>query len=388
MVDGREFRLVNGCGKNHGYCRRMIEDRQAPPSKPRLRFIDLARAIAILLMLEGHFVGLTLADSSHVRGHPVYQVWNFLRGFSAPLFFTVAGMIFVYLLGGEKNGLFLRRIRVRKGLRRALELFFWGYLLQIDAGNWSGCLADGQDSWVYAFHVLQCIGAGLLLLILLAGLREAAGFGNLETWYAGAALLCMAAYVFLKHLPSGISWPPAWPALVQNAIQGPNSVFPLAPWLAYAFLGGAMGAYLRTHSAPDSWKSCVPFFGVAAVLQLICLAAGSLPLVPEAANAIGWFTQRAFQVVMFLGLLRWLEIRRGIGLEWLLRCGRETFSIYIAHVIVLYGGMFGVGLNDVWKKQFNGWQAASGALVFVGFFVVQAQLLQHWKSRKAGAAAV
>ena len=39
---------------------------QAEPAMPkqRLKFIDLARSIAILLMLEGHFVGLSLVQEA------------------------------------------------------------------------------------------------------------------------------------------------------------------------------------------------------------------------------------------------------------------------------------------------------------------------------------
>ncbi len=43
-----------------------------PISAFRLRFIDMARAVAILVMLEGHFVDVTLAREWLVAGHPAY----------------------------------------------------------------------------------------------------------------------------------------------------------------------------------------------------------------------------------------------------------------------------------------------------------------------------
>ncbi len=78
-------------------------------AKPRLKFIDLARALAILLMLEGHFVGLSLAGEYRDSSSVIYNIWNSIRGFTAPLFFTVAGMIFAYLLSGETEGKFFKR---------------------------------------------------------------------------------------------------------------------------------------------------------------------------------------------------------------------------------------------------------------------------------------
>ena len=103
-----------------------MNENEIPARPARLKFIDLARALAILLMLEGHFVGLALADMDSYRGNPLFEVWGRIRGFTAPLFFTVAGMIFCFLLSGETEGKFFKRVRVRKGLRRAAELFFWG----------------------------------------------------------------------------------------------------------------------------------------------------------------------------------------------------------------------------------------------------------------------
>jgi len=77
-----------------------IETSAAKAPKERLKFIDMARSIAILLMLEGHFIGCTLAnqDYYHNSQSPIYFAWNFVRGFTAPMFFTVTGLVFVYLL--------------------------------------------------------------------------------------------------------------------------------------------------------------------------------------------------------------------------------------------------------------------------------------------------
>lgn len=361
----------------------MSESAPATPPKRRLKFIDLARSIAILLMLEGHFVGLTLAESSRDLLNPAYIVWNAIRGFTAPLFFTVAGMIFVFLLAGEKEPSFFKAVRVRKGFRRALELFFWGYVLQLNFGNLQEYLQGRSGNWIYAFHVLQCIGVGLIALILISGLRKAVGKFPLQVWYIAAAVITMGVYGWLKGIPDGAFVPHGWPDLFQNPLKGPRSVFPIAPWLGFVFLGGAMGAYLRAmESKPITWKSCLWFFYVAIALLIVCLISILLPLPVSISSGIEWFTQRAMQVAVFLGILRWLEVRFGIGVEWLLRVGRETFAIYIVHVIILYGGIFGIGLNDWLLGALNPWQAVIGAILFLGVFIGHAQLLNSWKMRK------
>lgn len=361
----------------------MSEPEPATTPKRRLKFIDLARSIAILLMLEGHFVGMTLAESSRDLSNPAYIIWNFIRGFTAPLFFTVAGMIFVFLMEGEKGARFFKAIRVRKGFRRALELFFWGYVLQLNLGNIKDYLQGSAGNWIYAFHVLQCIGVGLIALILISGLRKAVGKFSLQVWYIAAVVACMGLYGWLKSIPEGAYVPAGWPDLFQNPLKGPRSVFPIAPWLGFTFLGGAMGAYLRSiEFKPITWRSCLWFFYIAATLQIISLITVIAPLPQEYSSGIQWFVQRATQVTIFLGLLRWVEVKYGIGVEWMLRVGRETFAIYIVHVIVLYGGIFGIGLDDHFSKALNAWQAIGGAVLFLAVFIAHANLLNSWKMKR------
>ena len=71
--------------------------------RPRIYFIDIARSFAILLMLEGHFIDLTLGEQFRSPDphfvNPdflVYDIWHIIRGYTSPMFLTMTGMIFVY----------------------------------------------------------------------------------------------------------------------------------------------------------------------------------------------------------------------------------------------------------------------------------------------------
>ena len=100
------------------------------PTSNRLQFIDLARSIAILLMLEGHFVDDSLKEIYRDKGNSIYATWLFIRGFTAPIFLTVTGLVFVYLLLMKNQEPFFSNLRVKKGFKRAVELYFWGFVLQ------------------------------------------------------------------------------------------------------------------------------------------------------------------------------------------------------------------------------------------------------------------
>ena len=81
-------------------------------SNKRLKFIDMARSIAILLMLEGHFIEHTFKDfkpmisSIKENGKSsslLFDWWYFMKGFTAPMFFVVTGIVFVYLLAKNED---------------------------------------------------------------------------------------------------------------------------------------------------------------------------------------------------------------------------------------------------------------------------------------------
>ncbi len=348
----------------------------APPAASRrLKFIDMARSVAILLMLEGHFVGVVLAERWRDESLWGYQVWNFFRGIAAPMFFTVAGLVFVYLLTGNRAVPFPENPRVRKGLKRALILLFWGYALQIQIANVPGYFRGEVPPWVFAFHVLQCIGVGLVALIAVFGVQRWVPRVPLGLCYVAACLAILAVYGWLRMLPEGEHFPPGAHQAVQNLFKGPQSVFPLAPWLAFPMLGGAIGAGVRR------WREQVTapwfpfaFFGVAVALVLASWLAHAggrwFPSLEPMAWGYAWFLGRTGQIVFVLGVLLVIEHRLRPGDSWFMRVGKHTFPIYVIHVILLYGGLFGIGLKNLWTNGFSPWQAAVGALAFMALFVL------------------
>ena len=107
----------------------------------RLYFIDAIRAFAILMMLQGHFIDTLLAVEYRDANNLAFNTWKYFRGITAPVFFTISGLIFTYLLIKAKEKGTLNR-RMRKGVIRGLMLIGIGYALQnsnfqmADRGFW------------------------------------------------------------------------------------------------------------------------------------------------------------------------------------------------------------------------------------------------------------
>ncbi|RPJ35715.1 MAG: DUF1624 domain-containing protein [Verrucomicrobiaceae bacterium] len=356
----------------------------APVSVFRLRFIDMARAVAILLMLEGHFVDVTLAAEWRVSGRLLYDWWLYVRGLAAPMFFTVTGVIFAYLLSGSSEPGFFRQRRVRRGLLRAVELFFWGYLLQVNLRQLPRMLQGEWDPWLQSFHVLQCIAVGLLAMIAIFGLLRRAG-----PWVLAGTCLAAGSAVFLASvviantagpLPIGV---PQW---LQNPLKGPSAPFPLAPWTGFTLYGTAIGVLVRQRTGKSGGTlSPLPFLAIGLLLKCLgwaldrqlgglLLDALGYPAQPRVLPAA--FHGRVGEILMVLALLIWIEQRCRPGAPWFQTIGRNTFPIYVGHVIVLYGGIFGIGIDSWLANSLNPWQAVLGTLLFCGFFALAAQWVE------------
>ena len=366
----------------------------AAPRGSRLQFIDMARSLAILLMLEGHFVGLTLSQEARDSTTALFHIWNYLRGLAAPLFFTVTGLVFTYLLLGSGEGPFFRLPRVRKGLRRAAELLGWGYLLQLDLAKWGHYLRGDFGSWPQAFHVLQCIGCGLLLLIGLYALQRRLPGLSLVAVYAVGGGILFGISVGLARLPADPFAAAGLPEILRNPLRGPYSVFPLSPWLAFTCFGAALGALVRLRGEQvRETRFALGLLAAGVFLRLtgwlVDAAAVRLAdelLGPAATAPPEWFHSRLGDVIILLGMLLWIENRFHPKDSWFQEIGRNTFLIYVFHVIVLYGGLFGIGLNDLLDERLNLWQSALGALLFMASFAALAQLprplRRRWQARR------
>ena len=198
--------------------------------KVRLQFIDMARSVAILLMLEGHFIDDSLMDMYRDLTNPIYATWRSIRGYTAPTFLTVTGIVFVYLLRGNDEKAYFENIRVKKGFKRLVELLFWGYLLQFNS-----------------FHILQCIGIAILIILLIYGIFKLVKVIPLWMYFIPVGLAFFTTEMYLKTIPKDYYLPQGAPTIIQNMFRGEHSMFPLIPWVGYTMFGAAMGTLFYTY---------------------------------------------------------------------------------------------------------------------------------------------
>lgn len=342
----------------------------------RIHFIDFARGIAIIMMLQGHFISLTLEDydlltsSTHSNENLTFSIWLMLRGFTAPLFFTVSGMVFAFTLMKMHEMPFYKNIRVIKGLKRAVALIIIGYLLQLNVSNIDYYLAGKLNERFFAFHVLNSIGLGLIILIFIYVLFIKTLKLNSVISYLFFAFSFLILSVYITSIEG--YFPSESPVIIQNVLKGPNSIFPLVPWVSYILVGAALGSFLyqKRTVIKGRWFPLLLATACLIILQFMKWVMQFVEYLTHSElmylNSQYVLTQLMY-ITLFISLLIYLEKLLKPDMI-LLKMGQNTLTIYVLHVILLYGAVIGIGIRSWFEHSLSFTEAIFGAVLFIVFF--------------------
>ena len=333
----------------------------------RLIFIDIIRAFAICMMLEGHFIDDLLAPEYRDENNLFYATWHYIRGMTAPVFFTVSGFIFTYLLIKEQNPAKMgwNHVRVQKGVRRGINLIIIAYLLRANIFN---LFTPGYtDMNVRRVDVLHCIGLSLLFLIAFYLLtyrrknRLRMSIMLLGTTFVAFFFEPIYSHLTYEYLPM---------ALANYFTKENDSVFTIFPWFGYASLGGFMGfLFYKNRENPHLYRNMIIWYILLGVILITfpywmgkiadTLQIHSLQLIAHG----DYLIKRIGNVLLFFALF--MILRHVITSPTLQKIGQNTLSIYVIHYIILYGSFTGMGLYRYFHDQLTPWQAIIGAILFV-----------------------
>lgn len=333
-------------------------------TKPnRLFFIDAMRAWAILMMLQGHFIDGLLDPVFRDRDNAIFNTWLYFRGITAPVFFTVSGFIFTYLLIRVPQ-VGLENPRVKKGIRRGLQLLLIGYLLRM---NLFGLLSGHIYNSFYLVDVLHCIGLSILCIIgiyLFSAKRK--------PWVFPSLLIGITLLLFLFE-PMYKQWSFGFmpDALANYFTKANGSVFTIIPWLGYATVGGFLSLlftkfkdsrhlYPMAISIALAVGSTLIFYSSDAFLQL------------HRTTGIQLFADVFFNNYLFIRLgdvflvfAVFMVLRQFLTNTSILKVGASTLSIYVIHFIILYGSFTGLGLYRFLNHSLTPSIVVPGALAFM-----------------------
>ncbi|MEM9076067.1 MAG: acyltransferase family protein [Bacteroidota bacterium] len=329
----------------------------------RLFFIDAMRAWAILMMLQGHFIDGLLDPIFRDSTNVAFSTWQYFRGITAPVFFTVSGFIFTFLLiRVPENG--VSNPRIKKGIRRGLQLLFIGYLLRMNLfGLFTGNIYDS----FYLVDVLHCIGLSILAVIgmyLFSAKRSKNVFPLL--------LLGTTLLLFLFE-PLYKQWSFSFlPNAIANYFTKANgSVFTIIPWLGYATMGGFLSIlFTRYKHFKFLYPTAIAISASIGLLLIFYSSKGFIWL--NEVSGINLFLLIEQNNYLFIRLGDVLVIfsifmifRKFMSNTTILKIGASTLTIYVIHFILLYGSFTGLGLYRFFNHSLVPSIVIPGALAFM-----------------------
>ncbi|WGD34292.1 heparan-alpha-glucosaminide N-acetyltransferase domain-containing protein [Olleya sp. YS] len=351
----------------------------------RLYFLDAVRAFAILMMLQGHFIDTLLHPMFRDKSNTAYMVWSYMRGITAPVFFTITGLVFMYLLlKAKEKG--TDSTRIKKGVERGLSLILIGYALRF---SFISLMFGELNLYFLEVDVLQCIGLSLLLLITIYTIS----FKN--EWLLALLFLVLGFTIFVSEPLYRDLKLEHTPILFANYLSKQNgSVFTIIPWFGYVCFGGFIAVLFSKFGMKNYYKriKIIGFFVVGVIMlkfsSSILIRLDNwfdIPLFKDSAY-YNYLFSRLGNVLIIFGLFYTFE--RYLKQAVITKIGQKTLSIYVIHFIIIYGSFTSIGLNRFFSKSLEPAQAIIGAIIFmvvvclISFYYVKTNTFIYNKIRQ------
>ncbi len=304
-------------------------------SKERIGYIDQFRGLATIFMIETHVVNALLRDS--LRNSIFFGSLDFINGFVAPSFLFVAGFSFTLALNRKGDAYRNFSPELLRHIKRLIFIWVTGYLMHIPYFSLlktvHGSTPDDLTSFL-AVDILQCIATTLILVHIVRVLVKNDRTFNMVLWGLFWFFIIVAPFVgFFDPYPIF----PKFFGQYFNRLHG--SLFPLFPWASF-LIAGIIASQKITFEKESRFREKLFPIGatlLGAGLVLAYLHKILFPQISVYDYSPGWFLLR-------LGILLWIlegvilyEGKRHLQWSSVKIFGRESFLVYVAHILFVYG---------------------------------------------------
>jgi uncharacterized membrane protein len=348
----------------------------------RRRYVDLARGVAVLVMIEAHTLDAWTRPAD--RSTAAFGNLAVLGGFAAPLFLWLAGVALVLSAESRAFRAGSRRAAALDVVRRGLEIFILAFLFRLQAF----IVSPGSPAvTLFRVDILNIMGPSIAAAGLLWCLVENRAATVLV--YAVSAI----ALAMLTPVVRSAAWVSALPIWLQWYIRpaGEYTTFTGLPWAGFVFAGGALGALIAM-ARDDRSERRVQAATAAVGTGLIVFGfyAASLPTIYQSSSF--WTsspTYFAIRVgVMMLGVAAIYAVSAGTAhrarntLGPLEKLGRSSLFVYWIHVELVYG-------YAAWpiRHRLKLWEAAGAYAIFCalmyGAVILRDRIVDRWRARRA-----
>jgi uncharacterized membrane protein len=336
----------------------------------RRAYIDVARGIAVLMMIEAH----TLDAWTRVvdRRTIAFGYATILGGFAAPLFLWLAGVgvALSAARAAERRG---SRAALEAGCRRGLEIFLLAFLFRLQAFLLT---PGGALLTVFRVDILNVMGPAMVgaALVWAASPTTAGRVTAFAVATASVALITpiVRTSSAVDALPLWLQW------YVRPA--GELTTFTLFPWAAFLFAGAAVGALIAAAPQPRAERRLQ---AVLAVVGVALIAFGSWTASrPSIYVASSFWTSSPTWFAIRLGVLTlaasaiYFVCPSNRVIE---RFGRSSLFVYWIHVELVYGYV-----SWLWRHRLPIWATALAYLAFCALMYAAIALRDRVAARLGG----
>jgi uncharacterized membrane protein len=364
---------------------------RAPAAAParavgRMDGVDWLRGLAVVLMIQTHLYDSWVSPAA--KATPLYWWTRYLGGVPSRLFLLLVGVSMAIGFERQVARGVDRRAMVRAGVRRGLEILVLAYLFRFQeyalAGFW------GPVSDLFRIDILNCIGASMIVVALLAAPRAG------RPQYA-VALAAAAVFVGLGPVVGPAHFPTFLPTALTSYVGGqrPMSWFGLFPWAAWPLVGLALGhVWVRASREParEARVYLLTGAGGLALMAVVQLVRKWNPHVIHYPNDVvqqmgpGTFFYRLGLNGLF-ALVAYTVSRVEAGRFSMMRqLGRTSLLVYWIHVDLCYGLVSrALHAHLDMKHATIGFVVMTGAMLLVS--LAKTKYWDAWRRRRPGRAA-
>lgn len=337
----------------------------------RLLFIDVMRAYAILMMIQGHMIDAMIDPIYRDSSNFFFSLWDQMRGVTAPVFFFSSGTIFSYLLL-RKNLPLMENERFFKGIKRVFILLVIAYLLRFNPGMLFSSSDFNFEMYknTFAVDALHCIAIGLGMILLSYLIHK---LTHIYIWILYLGFAFTAFYLLPNMLHHNWSDYPIPFASYFTKNYGSN--FPIIPWTGFVLWGALLG-YLLSKKANLAFNNLFALSMLILGILLHYYSGTFLIFLYDITgdsnfdyllhhNYLYYHLGNSFIVLGVLGLysnnFRIPKILSSVG--------KKTMMIYVVHIFIIYGTGYNKGLQYYYGKSLGPWESVFAAIAILLFFI-------------------
>lgn len=304
------------------------------------------RALAVVMMIQGHTIDALLSPSLYLKGTTVYDFWQVGRGLTAPIFLFGSGFAYVFATARKTSNGVMGRGLFTKRLRWISVLFIVGSLMHFPASSFFGVAQASTTQWdmFYRIDVLRLMAVSLLGLLVILSLPAT------RRRILTVSCILMLVITMASPFMHSVDWSLYLPRIIAAFLSmHTGSIFTIFPFAAYVFAGAAASSY---YLGLQARKRELRFIPAVAITGALLVGAALLLHAAAGPGSLSVASPGLFMLRLGLVLLLWsvigLFMRSTTKLPSIVPViGQHTLLIYVAHIVVLYGSPWFVGLNHI-----------------------------------------